>query len=446
MCCSRCRYHYRVEDGLDSRGVGFSRSLAEQSYSVTFSPCTDLHQYPTADKMSKLSYGLNLTKKAPSIPARPPPAKRKTIFDDDSGPEDGPDDQDNAEAVTTIGGLQATTAHSNPTTKPSNGKSPNRPLSKLSKISQFGDLSTNHTTSKHARSAQTIDPSIYDYDAVYDSLHSAPKPTDPSTTSAEAKSKPKYMTSLLAAAEVRKRDALRAKEKMLAREREAEGDEFADKEKFVTAAYKRQQTEMARLEAEEVDKEREAEERRRREGGGMKGLYKSILERNEEKHRDVVKAVEENKGKVVEGAGTEEVKKEKSEADLAKETGAVVNEEGVVVDKRQLLSAGLNASKSGTTAKRPSDPRKLLVPERAKRSGGRGGGRETSRERETRLFEEQLLGKSGSGSAGKETSRDRETRLFEEQLLGKRAMDDDSDDERAAKSRKLEDEILGKFG
>ncbi len=233
---------------------------------------------------------------------------------------------------------------------------------------------------------------------------------------------------------------------MLAREREAEGDEFADKEKFVTAAYKRQQTEMARLEAEEVDKEREAEERRRREGGGMKGLYKSILERNEEKHRDVVKAVEENKGKVVEGAGTEEVKKEKSEADLAKETGAVVNEEGVVVDKRQLLSAGLNASKSGTTAKRPSDPRKLLVPERAKRSGGRGGGRETSRERETRLFEEQLLGKSGSGSAGKETSRDRETRLFEEQLLGKRAMDDDSDDERAAKSRKLEDEILGKFG
>lgn len=429
-------------------GLDFPARLRNKD-SVTFSPCTGLHQYPTADKMSKLSYGLNLTKKAPSIPARPPPAKRKTIFDDDSGPEDGPDDQDNAEAVTTLGGLQATTAHSNPTTKPSNGKSPNKPLSKSSKISQFGDLSTNHTTSKHARSAQTIDPSIYDYDAVYDSLHSAPKPTDPAT-SAEAKSKPKYMTSLLAAAEVRKRDALRAKEKMLAREREAEGDEFADKEKFVTAAYKRQQTEMARLEAEEVEKEREAEERRRKEGGGMKGLYKSILERNEEKHHDVVKAVEENKGKVVEGAGTEEVKKEKSEAELAKETGAVVNEEGVVVDKRQLLSAGLNASKSGTTAKRPSDPRKLLGPERAKRSGGRGGGggggRETSRERETRLFEEQLLGKSGSGSAGKETSRDRETRLFEEQLLGKRAMDDDSDDERAAKSRKLEDEILGKFG
>lgn len=398
--------------------------------------------------MSKLSYGLNLTKKVPSLSARPPPAKRKTIFDDDSGPEDGPDDQgDGAEAVTTIGGLQATTAHANPSTKPSNGEIPSKPLSKPSKISQFGDLSTNHSTSQHARSAQHIDPSIYDYDAVYDSLHSAPKPSDPSTAE---KSKPKYMTSLLAAAEVRKRDALRAKEKMLAREREAEGDEFADKEKFVTAAYKRQQAEMARLEAEEVDKEREAEERRRREGGGMKGLYKSILERNEERHRDVVKAVEENKGKVVEGGGAEEVKEEKkSEADLARETGAVVNEEGVVVDKRQLLSAGLNASKSGTAAKRPPDPRNMGTQSARgprKGGGGGGGGRETSRERETRLFEEQLLGKSGSGSAGRETSLDRETRLFEGQVLGKRGMDDDSDDERAAKSRKLEDEILGRLG
>ena len=421
--------------------------------------------------MSKSSYGLNLTKKASSLSARPPLAKRKTIFDDDSGPEDGQDEHDNAEEVTTIGGLQST-----PTTKSSNGKPPSKPLPKPSKPSQFGDLSTNHTTSKYAKSAQNIDPSIYDYDAVYDSLHAAPKSKDPSTASADAKSKPKYMTSLLAAAEVRKRDALRAKEKMLAREREAEGDEFADKEKFVTAAYKRQQAEMARLEAEEVEKEREAEERRRKEGGGMKGLYKSILEKNEERHRDVVKAVEENKRKAVDEGRSGDAPKEKSEVDLAKEKGAVVNEEGVVVDKRQLLSAGLNASKSAPT-KRPPDPRKMgtdrtsglgsrdgararetsreretrLFEEQllGKSRGGAGAGagaREISRERETRLFEEQLLGKSGGDAGARETSRERDTRLFEEQLLGKRAMDYDSEDERATKSRKLDDEILGKLG
>ena len=388
--------------------------------------------------MSKLSYGLNLKKPAASLSARPAPAKRKTIFDDDSGPEDGQDEQeDKGEEVTTLGGLQTKASDTKFTLKSRNAEPPSR---KPLKTSQFGDLSTNHTTSKHALSAQSLDPSIYDYDAVYDSLHAplAPK-DDPSTAEAKGQ-KPKYMTSLLAAAEVRKRDSLRAKEKLLAREREAEGDEFADKEKFVTAAYKRQQVEMARLEAEEVEKERQAEERRKKEGGGMKGLYKSILERNEVRHQTVVKAVEENKGKQVEvgEGGKEEGKNEKSEAQLAEEKGAVVNEDGVVVDKRQLLSAGLNASKSGTAAKRPFDPKNVRK-ETARDGAGRGGrhGRETSRERETRLFEEQLLGKS---SGGRETSRERETRVFEEQLLGKHGLDDGDDDagnERASKSRKL---------
>lgn len=245
---------------------------------------------PKTTIMSKLSYGLNITKKPP-LGQRPPPAKRKTIFDDDSGPEDGPDDEDTLESISNIGGLQ-------PSSKPKSSKTaptapPSRPT-KPPKISQYGDLSTNHSTNKHSKSAQDLDPNIYDYDAVYDSLHA--KPTS-STSTADIEKKPKYMGNLLAAAEVRKRDQLRAKEKMLAKERELEGDEFADKEKFVTGAYKRQQEEMKRLEEEEVIKEREAEERKRREGGGMKALYKNLLERDELKHKEVMKAVEEGRGK-----------------------------------------------------------------------------------------------------------------------------------------------------
>lgn len=38
-------------------------------------------------------------------------------------------------------------------------------------------------------------------------------------------------------AEIRKRDRLLAEEKKIAREREAEGDQFADKEVFMTEAY-----------------------------------------------------------------------------------------------------------------------------------------------------------------------------------------------------------------
>ena len=354
--------------------------------------------------MSKLSYGLNITKKPP-LGTRPPPAKRKTIFDDDSGHEDGPDDEDTAEAISTIGGLQ-------PKSKPPPTRSlPPSRASKPPKISQYGNLSTNYTTSKHSKTAQEIDPNIYDYDAVYDSLHAQ---TSSSTSKADIEKKPKYMGNLLAAAEVRKRDQLRAKEKMLAKEREMEGDEFADKEKFVTGAYKRQQEEMKKLEEEESIREKEAEERKRREGGGMKALYKNMLERDGQKHEEVMKAVEEGRGKVkTEANQDEEQKKGKSEAELAKERGAIINEEGQVVDKRQLLNAGLNAA-APPKPKAPPDPR----------SSG--------------------VGKGGRGR--QETARERETRLFEEQLLGKRSASNDSDDdndERAAKNRKLEDELLG---
>ena len=360
--------------------------------------------------MSKLSYGLNITKKPP-LGQRPPPAKRKTIFDDDSGPEDGPDDEDAPESISTLGGLQTS---SKPKLSKSIPTNPSTRPSKPPKISQYGDLSTNHSTNKHAKSAQDLDPNIYDYDAVYDSLHAKPAS---STSTADVEKKPKYMGNLLAAAEVRKRDQLRAKEKMLAKERELEGDEFADKEKFVTGAYKRQQEEMRRLEEEEVVREREAEERKRREGGGMKALYKNMLERDEMKHKEVMKAVEEGRGKDDKvGAEEKEAKKGKSEAELAKEKGAVINEEGQVVDKRQLLSAGLNAA-SAPKPKPPPDPR-------SKGSGPGGGGR------------------------GRVSAREQETRSFEEQLLGKHGFDDDdsSDEEerdRASKSRKLEDELLG---
>ncbi|KAL8858491.1 MAG: hypothetical protein Q9178_004989 [Gyalolechia marmorata] len=373
--------------------------------------------------MPTLSYGLNITKEGPSSAAKPAPARRKTIFDEESGPEDGPDDADaNEESITSIGGLQSssTPQQQNPGSK-STATVP-RPF-KPQRTSQFGDLSTNHTSSKHAQTAQSLDPSIYDYDAVYDSLHAKPVSSGSSasaTAAANEAKKPKYMQSLLAAADIRKRDQLRAKEKMLAKERELEGDEFADKEKFVTAAYKRQQEEVRKAEAEEAIREREAAERQRREGGGLKGMYKSMLERDEEKHTAALKSAEEAKmngtvGKEP-GEGKDGSEKERSEAELAKEKGAVVNEEGQVVDKRQLLNAGLNA---GTAAQA-----RAAAPARGVKDGS-GGKRMHGGDRAsgTAAFEDQLLGKRGA-DAGKE----------------------EDDGGRASKSRKMEDEILASLG
>jgi hypothetical protein len=101
-------------------------------------------------------------------------------------------------------------------------KLPSKPLSgpksKIGQPSVYGDLSTSFSSAKHAQTAEELDASIYDYDAVYDSLKQ--KKT---VTEEDRERKPKYMTSLLAAAAVRKRDATIAEERKLAREREAEG-------------------------------------------------------------------------------------------------------------------------------------------------------------------------------------------------------------------------------
>lgn len=390
-----------------------------------------------------LSYGLNITKKPPASSSHPPPTKRKTIFDDDNELEDGPDDEDNTESINTVGGLLTSSSLIPPQKKTQKHEIGASKVFKPAALSHYGDLSSNHTASKHAREAQTLDPSIYDYDSFYDTLHAKPSSTT-SNNNADQEKRPKYMSNLMAAAEVRKRDQLRAKEKLLAKEREAEGDEFADKEKFVTAAYRRQQAENRRLEEEEAVREREAEERKRREGAGLKGLYKDLLKKNERNHAMMVKAVEEAKLRgpealPAENQEEEEKKKkegEKSEVDLAREKGAVVNEDGQIVDKLLLLDAGLNASSSaprppahGTREAHPNSTRSpLRPPPPPATSGGRGGGRkESARERETRLFEEQLLGKSG----------------FEDDDDNENDNDNADTKSRASKSQKLEDEILG---
>jgi len=63
--------------------------------------------------------------------------------------------------------------------------------------------------------------------------------------------KPRYIESLLKHAEIRNREKERRLERQVQKEREAEGDEFADKESFVTSAYRKKMEEMQKLEEEE---------------------------------------------------------------------------------------------------------------------------------------------------------------------------------------------------
>ena len=338
--------------------------------------------------MPTLAYGLNITKKPQATSPANPPIKRKRLFD-----EDNDDDQDAAlaenaaEEIEIFGGLSATPQP--PSTKLIGKSSPDS-IPKRPKVSQRGDLSSSYTAAKHSKAAQEIDSSVYDYDAVYDSLHAKPA----SSTASSVSKGPKYMSNLLAAADIRKRDQLRAKEKMLLKEREDEGDEFADKEKFVTGAYKAQQEEIKRTEEEEARREA-AEEEKRRKGGGMVGLYKDMLDRTEERHAQIVKAVEENKGKAQSDETLVEPDAEHVEAELAKAKGATVNEDGQIVDKRQLLRAGLNVALKPKVGLSSASVSSSSATQRATTGlpaglSSRAGAKYAQRERQTKMLEQQL--------------------------------------------------------
>ncbi|KAL2832840.1 coiled-coil domain-containing protein 55-domain containing protein [Aspergillus cavernicola] len=403
------------------------------------------------------SYGLNLSKKPnPSVPSA---KRKKAVFDSDSDSDSRLGTASNETEVSTIGGTDERSSiptnnkksgFSHPEITESDGRPAKRkvialgqgtkpkikPLNKSSIFADEGEedhdkngggtkyglnkpdtaasrdftnLSALHSSKKHAADAQELDPSIYSYDAVYESLHTKPEKKNNKGSDDGSETGPRYMTSLLRSAEVRKRDQLRARDKLLAKEREAEGDDFADKEKFVTAAYKAQQEELRRVEEEERARELEEEERRKKNGGsGMVGFYRDLLARGEEQHEAVMKATDEAAKKVQEtagGTGTGEVPEptveadEKTEAKMAADLNArgahvAVNDEGQVVDKRQLLSAGLNVApkpKKAAPAAAPTAPGAGAGRKRfdSRQSGGRAGQRERQSEMIAAQLEEQ---------------------------------------------------------
>lgn len=155
------------------------------------------------------------------------------------------------------------------------------------------------------------------------------------------------------------------------REREAEGDEFKDKEAFVTQAYKDQMAEVRK--AEEEEKKREGKmntsstchtsqsrhsELQKKQGGassGMAHFYRKLLEENEQKHEATVAATHKP---VIGPTPNLTITKPPdftpmSDLELARIARAEgkdveLNDDNQIVDKRDLLAAGLNLSAPNT--------------------------------------------------------------------------------------------------
>merc|ERR1712002_695039 len=121
------------------------------------------------------------------------------------------------------------------------------------------------------------DASVYDYDAVYDQMKEE-KEKKSSTAKANKDRKSKYIENLMKASQRRERERLRVEERKIEKERSQEGGEFADKQQFVTSAYRKRLQERAeeeRLEREEAEREAKYDVRKQ---WDLSGFYRHLLQ------------------------------------------------------------------------------------------------------------------------------------------------------------------------
>lgn len=351
-------------------------------------------------------FGLNVKNKGanPLAKAAAKPAlgkKKKPLFDDEE--EDVKGKSKAADGVQEIGELSfedtlasASSGPSEPAPqKPKRGQPPappsKRPKPKEDDPTTIAYSASTAEAEKRAQEALEADATLYDYDAAYDALHAVNAAKKAAERDNAAERKPKYMDALFESAEQRKKDQLRARDKLIQREREAEGDEFADKEKFVTGAYKAQQEETRR--AEEEEKKRQEAEEEKKKKFGMQGFHKQMLADQERRHQEAMEAAARALKEGIK-LPVEEAEKEKTDAEIVEELrkqgkNVILNEEGQVADKSQLLSAGLNiiakpkpASSTSTSTAAADQPQSAWTKPKS--------GRNAQRERQTQMVVEQI--------------------------------------------------------
>ncbi|KAG0197052.1 hypothetical protein BGX28_009434 [Mortierella sp. GBA30] len=295
--------------------------------------------------MSGLQFGLNIKKKTGPVLAKPRPAASRpaggrNAFGDHSSDEDNLDDDDESSAATTTSSAFASRSSTS--------------TSSVNKTLRPYAMSTLQSTSviEQQNAALAQDATIFDYDGVFDQLKAVDRVKELARKQDSLDRKPKYVNALLQAAETRKRDRQIAEEKRIEREREKEGDLFKDKEQFITPAYKAQKEAM-RL-AEEEDRKKEELLAKDKDGLLMQGFYRTMLDERTKLRPGAVTTTSEGISK----EALEVLEKEKQERQMddrqrameARERGlnVILNDEGEIVDKRELLKGGLNIMKKPT--------------------------------------------------------------------------------------------------
>lgn len=402
---------------------------------------------PAAAPMSNMELLMAKAKSKPAaVPAKKPVS---AMFGGDDDDDDGP----SRAGPNLLGG---------PSRKGAQVQPPRPPANLLSRSER-----------RAQEEAKKIDAAVFDYDGVYEDMKAAERKLEDARKAEDADKKPRFIESAIAAAQTRKLDRLRAEEKMLARERDAEGDEFADKETFVTEAYKKQMEEVRKAEEEEAAREGEYRAtaidadaadalKRSNKGPGLTSLYKSMLDEQAAKHEAAVSATQSKPAIGTSLAIRPPTKDDtfddeeefdpllareaKSSASAGYKVGSSginsatgkemeINDEGEVVDKRSLLKAGLNIVKKPQAA----IPNSLLTGQRSEKTNepyvsravGAAAGYRDRMERERRRLADQVREEEEKKRAAAE-QRARE----EEEAARRRKEGDDGEAERRRQEAK----------
>lgn len=268
---------------------------------------------------------------------------------------------------------------------------------------------------------------------------------------------------------------------MIQRERDMEGEEFNDKEAFVTQAYKDQMVELRKAEEEEKLREgissrgapdsnancfiTEAEKKKKKGfGGGMAQFYQKLLEEEAKAHEEAVALTtspssDPSSSKRPQGPNltitkppTSEppISGTKSDLELAKEAAQKgveieLNDDNQIVDKRELLTAGLNMSMANTrklglkSSNQSSDT--PTEPVNAHRAVGVAASRNAINARRAREIQTQVA----EEEERLRSEREKREREAKERIVAKRNNEEDvlSARERylARKKRKLEEQV-----
>ncbi|KAF9932356.1 hypothetical protein FBU30_008336 [Linnemannia zychae] len=317
--------------------------------------------------MSGLQFGLIKKKTGPVLAKPRQPSSRPmgglAAFGDNSSDEDNLD-EDKPTTPAKKGSTSRLPPPSMSDSPPPISSATTSATSAVNKSLRSYAVSTLESTSviELQNEALAQDATVFDYDGVYDQLKAGDRARELARKQESAERKPKYIHALLEAAETRKRDRQIADEKRIEREREREGEEFKDKEQFITPAYKAQKEAM-RL-AEEEDRKKEEELAKDKDGSLMAGFYRNLLnERSKMRTQDADSLTPQQLAAASkELEALEEEKRLKAQADQellkdARERGlkVAVNEEGEIVDKVELLQGGLNVRKKPTASTADSD-------------------------------------------------------------------------------------------